>query len=106
MAGYKAKNCPRCGVEHKKRGPYCSRSCGNVREHSEEDKKIRSEKLKEYHLTPEGVATQKKMAGIFTALNKGQEIQIISQEDWAVDIPDIKDLSDYDLDGFDRAEKW
>jgi len=29
-------------------------------------------------------------------------------EDFAVDIPDIKDLSDYSefLDGFDRGEKW
>jgi hypothetical protein len=29
-------------------------------------------------------------------------------EDFAVDIPDVTDLSDYSefLDGFDRGEKW
>lgn len=106
MAGYRSKICPKCGIEHKKRGPYCSRSCGNVREHSEEDKKIRSEKLKDYHLTPEGIATQRKAAAVLTAYNKGEQIVIVNEEEWAVDIPDIKDLSDYDLDGFDRAEKW
>ncbi len=32
MAGiYKKKNCPTCGTEHRKRGQYCSRSCGNKR---------------------------------------------------------------------------
>lgn len=28
MAGiYRKKICPTCGVEHRRRGPYCSRSC-------------------------------------------------------------------------------
>ena len=32
MAGvYRKKNCPTCGTEHRKRGQYCSRSCGNSR---------------------------------------------------------------------------
>ncbi len=32
MAGvYRKKNCPTCGTEHRKRGQYCSRSCGNKR---------------------------------------------------------------------------
>lgn len=29
---YKAHECPRCGTVHTKQGPYCSRSCGNVRD--------------------------------------------------------------------------
>lgn len=24
---YRKKSCPACGVEHRRRGPYCSRSC-------------------------------------------------------------------------------
>jgi hypothetical protein len=32
---YKPHACPRCGVVHTKQGPYCSRSCGNVREMTE-----------------------------------------------------------------------
>lgn len=43
---------------------------------------------------------------MITAYNKGEEWSIVNEEDWAVDIPDIKDLSDYDVDGFERAEKW
>lgn len=29
---YKPHACPRCGTVHTKQGPYCSRSCGNVRD--------------------------------------------------------------------------
>jgi len=27
---YRSKNCPVCSTEHKKRGPYCSKSCSNA----------------------------------------------------------------------------
>ena len=27
---YKKKNCPYCGVEHRKRGPFCSKSHANL----------------------------------------------------------------------------
>ena len=36
MGQYKEKTCPTCGATHRKRGPYCSRSCGNSRSHSKE----------------------------------------------------------------------
>ncbi len=38
MAGvYRKKNCPVCGIEHRKRGPYCSKSHAMVdRTHSKE----------------------------------------------------------------------
>ena len=36
---YKEKTCPKCGVTHKKRGEFCSRSCGNIRAHTAESKK-------------------------------------------------------------------
>ena len=26
---YRLKECPTCGVEHRRRGPYCGRSCAN-----------------------------------------------------------------------------
>jgi hypothetical protein len=35
---YKLKECPSCGAEHRKRGPYCSRSCGNKRTPTDEHK--------------------------------------------------------------------
>lgn len=102
------KTCPRCGATHKKRGPYCSRSCGNVREHTEEDKRIRREKLIEYHQTPEAVATRAKASASFTAMNRGQEYTVVSQEEYAVNIPDIPDPTIIDdwFDGFERGEKW
>lgn len=34
----KTKICPRCGATHTKSGTFCSRSCANVRVHSEETK--------------------------------------------------------------------
>lgn len=36
MGQYREKTCPTCGVQHRKRGPYCSRSCGNSRDHTKE----------------------------------------------------------------------
>jgi len=46
MAGvYRKKNCPVCGVEHRKRGPYCCKShASSALKHTEETKKKISEK--------------------------------------------------------------
>jgi uncharacterized Zn finger protein (UPF0148 family) len=100
------KTCPRCGTTHTKRGEYCSRSCGNVRVHSEEDKKIRSQKLIEYHQTPEGAATRDKAAKYLSAYKKGEEINMVDVEEFAVNIPDVTDyVAEYDAT-WERAEKW
>ena len=100
------KSCPRCGTQHKKRGPFCSRSCGNVREHTEDDKAVRSQKLTEYHLTPEGAATREKSSRIMTAKRKGEDWEEIGMDDFAVNIPDVTDYAaDYD-NTWERAEKW
>jgi len=50
----------------------------------------------EHNRTPEAIAQQR-------LLSTG-----IASEDFAIDIPEIKDLSDYSefLGGFDRGEKW
>jgi hypothetical protein len=45
---YKQKTCPHCQKTHNKRGPYCSRSCGNHREWTEKQKKTFGEKKREY----------------------------------------------------------
>lgn len=99
---YREKDCPTCGTKHRKKGLFCSRSCGNGREFTEEDIKLRRRKSNEYLQTPEGVATLKKIS----AMNKG-EIQGVPEEEWVVDIPEVKDLRDYDLfDNYDRGENW
>jgi hypothetical protein len=35
---YKEKVCPKCGTKHTKRGEFCSRSCGNSRKQTSEQK--------------------------------------------------------------------
>lgn len=35
---YKEKTCPKCSIKHNKRGEYCSRSCGNSRPLTAEQK--------------------------------------------------------------------
>lgn len=42
------KICPKCNKPHSKSGIYCSRSCANSRQWSEESKKKRGETLKEF----------------------------------------------------------
>ena len=54
MSRYKAKQCPTCGVTHKKRGAYCCRSCGNSRSFSTSDRQNLSHKMKQHFDTPEG----------------------------------------------------
>ena len=70
-------------------------------------KKKRRIKLKEYHQTPEGIATQEKSRQQLIALNKGEEAFTgINADDYAIAIPTFKDISDYDLDGWEVADKW
>jgi endogenous inhibitor of DNA gyrase (YacG/DUF329 family) len=45
---YKEKKCPTCLTVHNKRGPYCSRSCGNHRTWTKEQKEVFGEKKREY----------------------------------------------------------
>ena len=53
----------------------------------------------DYNRTPEAIAKQKQLNTPLAAM---------TVEDFAVDIPEIKDLSDYTefLDGYNHAEKW
>lgn len=55
MSRYKEKLCPTCGTSHKKRGPYCSRSCGNSRSFTYAERKNLSTKVKDYLDSPEGI---------------------------------------------------
>jgi len=54
QAGVKRANniikvCPKCKMQHKKRGPFCGYSCANAREQTPEIRASKSEKLKIYH---------------------------------------------------------
>ena len=45
---YKEKECRKCGVKHTKRGEYCSRSCGNQKQHTNETRQLLSQKQTEW----------------------------------------------------------
>jgi hypothetical protein len=45
---YKEKECRKCGVKHNKRGEYCSRSCGNSRQQTQEHRNKLSEVKREW----------------------------------------------------------
>lgn len=89
---YREKICPTCKISHKKRGPYCSRSCGNIRVHSEETKEKLSAMRKEYFNTPEGIADRALKSKQTTARNMNIPYDALSTEDFAIDIPDISHI--------------
>jgi hypothetical protein len=74
------KICPRCNTSHNKRGFYCSRSCGNVRVRTEEDKKRISNKLKEYYKTEEGLVRKEKISSDMKIIMSEQERKNLQSE--------------------------
>ena len=109
MSGqYKIKECPNCGLEHRKKGQYCCQSCANEsRTLTAATKAKISQSINEYNQTPEGLASARKNAERMALMNKGLESNQVTIEDFAVDIPDIRGLEDYDgLEGYDRADRW
>ncbi len=105
---YKLKRCPTCDKEHRKKGLFCSQSCSNTnRPVSDETKSKLQKATREYQDTPEGLATARKNAERMALMNKGLESNQVTIEDFAVDIPDIRGLEDYEgLEGYDRADRW
>jgi hypothetical protein len=74
------KICPRCNISHNKNGTYCSRSCGNVRIRTEDDKKRISEKLKEYYKTNDGLERKKKISSEMTIIMSKEERKKLQSE--------------------------
>jgi hypothetical protein len=103
MSGvYKEKNCPNCGILHRKRGNYCGQSCANEsRDISEATKKKMSRSQVAYTMTPEGVAAAKRQSMRATAYYKGEELPVTIDE-FCVDLPDFPELPD----GYDHATDW
>ncbi len=103
---YKEKECPVCYVTHRKRGVYCSISCANsTRSVSEESKQKIKKTLREYQASPEGVANAQRQS-VRASAQRNDEPLPVTIEDFVVDLPDIRELSDFDLDGYDRGESW
>lgn len=94
------KICPKCGVQHKKRGPFCGYSCANSREQPLELREAKSKKLKAYHATPEGAATRSISSDFATRLNRNRVLErngeyVLSDPDWMLDIPLTTDDDTY-----------
>jgi len=90
------KTCPKCGITHKKRGPFCGYSCANAREQTPEIRQAKSEKLKAYHQTPEGIATASISRDFIHHINRERANDkageyTLRDEDWMLDIPHPED---------------
>lgn len=54
---YREKTCPNCGAKHNKRGPYCSRECGNAKRNwTKENREAVSAGLRKWHSTSDTAA--------------------------------------------------
>jgi uncharacterized Zn finger protein (UPF0148 family) len=101
---YREKECPSCGISHRKRGLYCCQSCANSdRTVSEDQKKKIKKTLREYHNSPEGLANAQRQSVRASAMNNDQPLPV-TLDDFAVDIPELREAPD--LDGYDKAENW
>jgi hypothetical protein len=103
MSGiYRKKNCPNCGIEHRKRGDYCGQSCANEsRTITDATKKKMSRSQLEFGKTPEGIAAAKRQSMRATAYYSGDELPV-TIEDFCVDLPDFPELPE----GYDQASDW
>lgn len=99
MSGqYKLKKCKYCNKDHRKRGPYCSQAHANAdREPTEAMRTAMRRVARDYNLTPEAIAKQKQL---------NTPLASMTVEDFAVNIPDIRDISDTDWSDYDRADNW
>ena len=58
MGQYREKTCPYCGTVHRKKGQYCSRSCGNHRTYTKAQREEKSKKQTEFLKSDSPVAEQ------------------------------------------------
>ena len=91
---YRKKNCPQCGIEHRKKGNFCSQGCHNRFRgaRSEETKAKISETKREYYQTPRGLAEKEKL--ILNNKLRAEGRDNITIDDFYIEIPDIDSLTD------------
>jgi len=93
---YKKKECPTCEETHRKKGPYCSLECSykKVQVMPQEGKDKISASMREQHKQPDRIAHARLL----------QQGIAVKAEDFAIEIPDIPDLSEYE--GYLKGEDW
>ena len=84
------KTCPRCGKTHNLPGTFCSRSCANVRQHSEQDKQNKSESVARYFRTQDTEEHRWKLSHIMNAARMSitdSTVEMPSEEDMGIPLP-------------------
>jgi uncharacterized Zn finger protein (UPF0148 family) len=91
---YKEKQCPTCKKSHRKRGEYCCARCAQLfTVKSNTVKEKISEGLREFYLTPEGIASAAVNNRRVNALRMN-EAPPVTIDEFTVDIPTIYDIPD------------
>jgi hypothetical protein len=96
---YKEKSCPTCGTKHKKKGPYCSRSCGNSRSFTPKQRENLSVKQSVHMNSPEALdardrATKEISLQAKKRINRADEdLQTMTLDDFMLE-PAVTKLSD------------
>lgn len=108
---YKVKSCIQCGKTDRMRGKYCSLSCSNLGRngHSEKTKEnisiaMNSPEvigLKHYNHRKRREATEAKKH--FKSTETIEIVPQLSDDDWAVGIPDLDDAPNDPADAFIRG---
>lgn len=104
MSGmYRKKECPTCGIEHRKRGNYCGQSCANGgRLITDDTREKMSRSNAQYNRTPEGIANARMNSLRQTSIAAGLPPPV-TIDDFCVDIPDLPpELPE----GYDLASDW
>jgi hypothetical protein len=76
---YKEKTCPKCGTKHTKRGEFCSRSCGNTRQHTKEHKEKTAAGLRRWHQESDTAAVA---AHNFISQGRNKEAEPVPPQTW------------------------
>ena len=84
MGQYREKECPHCGTLHRKKGNYCSRSCGNHRTYTAEQKAEKSKKQSEFLKSDSPVAEQSRwiISEVGKFVSKGRSDPAMRDRNW------------------------
>ena len=99
MGQYRQKTCPKCGVTHRKKGDYCSRSCGNHRSFTPKARANLSSKLTNLWQTPEIAERRDHMSShgklYVKKMHKpdDEDLQAMTLDDFMIE-PQVKELPD------------
>lgn len=104
---YRKKNCPQCGVEHRKRGNFCSVACSNShRTISDKTKLLHQYNSREWKKSPEGIATTKKFARDIEKHKRRQSGEYVPDEDdWYI-LPEHDEVDTNDEGWEEVDDRW